>query len=223
MRSITDFLGEAAKEFGDELEGRSVSGGFDGPPLAQNRQYRARVARAEWRQATTSGRWSYSVTYEVTEDPKDEFVGRKFSEYYSIEAGTPEAGKRAFSRFIGDSGVNVKELEYPKTGDVETDNNAFIKCFEGVSFVIATRVWGDDESNTGIRYLNRDRDQALLDHIEPHKPKGATKNSLVPEINVNKSKGPFDADESQEVQQAPASLPGSGTRPPVNLPPGLRG
>lgn len=230
MVQITDFLGDIGDEFSDELEGKSNFGGFDGPPLDTTRQYRAEVTRGEWRQSQ-AGKWSFSFTFEIIEDPKDEFVGRKFSEYYQIDKGAHAAAKQSFARFIGESGLKVADLD-------QSSNEAFASEFEGCRYVIATRVWGEDGDNTGIRYLNRDRGQELKMNIKPPVVKGGNKN-LKPEINVNKERGPFPETQTDEPAEAPTdqetaplseivetkpevTLPGSGTRPAgINLPPGL--
>jgi hypothetical protein len=230
MRSVADFIGEATKDFSDEMEGKSPMGGFDGPPLDTTRQYRVQVARAEWRQAQGSGKWSFAITFEVIEDLQDEFVGRKFSEYYNIDQGAHEAAKRAFSRFLGESGLDIRDLD-------QSDNEAFISNFEGVQYVIAPRTWGEDDDRTGVRYLNRDRGQPLLDNIKPPQGRGGgSAKPLKAEISVNKEKGPFDPmqEASQPPQEepeqlpikevaatSPVQLPGAGTSAPVNLPPGL--
>lgn len=218
MRGIGEFISDAEKEFPDELEGRQTMGGFDGPPLAMTRQYRARVARGEWRQANTSGKWSFSITFEIVEDPHGEFVGRKFSEYYSIDKGAHEAARRAFSRFLGESGLDIPSIS-------NQENEDFIKNFEDITYVVATRTWGDDGDNTGIRYLNRDRGQKLQENIKPPKAPGSVSKPLRADINIKKEEEPFpETAPLEEAAAAPqVSLPGTGSsRPPgVNLPPGL--
>lgn len=231
MRAVTDFLGEIGEQFPDELEGKSTFGGFDGPPLDPTRQYRAEIARGEWRQSR-AGNWQFAFTFEVIEDLKDEFVGRKFTEYFTIDKGAKDGAKQAFARFIGESGLNVADLD-------QSSNENFAKEFEGCRYVIATRVWGEEQDQTGIRYLNRDRGQELKDNVKPpvNRGPGGSSKPLNPEINVNKDRGPF-PEAPTEAEEAPAqdndlaaatsteqkvNLPGSGTRPVgVNLPPGLQ-
>lgn len=220
MRNINEFLKEVQKEFPDELAGKaSNGGGFDGPPLPEDRQYRATITRAEWRQATGSGKYSYAITFEVTEPA--EWAGRKFSEYYSIDSGNRIAAEK-FSKLIGESGINVAEAD-------TSSNEAFAKSFEGAEFVVATRTWGEDDDKTGLRYLNRDRGQALKDKIDPPKKKKVG-SSLVADIQIKKDQapGPFDGgtaeaeEEATAPAQAPVSLPGGARPSGVNLPPGLR-
>jgi hypothetical protein len=222
MRAVSDFLGEAEEKFPDELAGRSSAGGFDGPPLAQDREYRIQVSRAEHRKSN-SGKWQFAVTFEVINDPGDEFVGRKFSEYFSIDKDAHEAARQSFARFLGASGLNVAELD-------QSSNEAFIAEFEGLTFICATRTWGTEDDRTGVRYLNQDRGQDPRPSIAPPKSKTGAK-PLKADIMVNKNKGPAEpgpaavATDSETEEAPPASppvtLPGSGVRAPVNLPPGL--
>lgn len=211
MRSIGDFIGEATEEFPDEIAGnRTGGGGFDGPPLDVTKEYRVEVWRAEWRKANTSGKWSFAVTFEVAEGDRQ---GYKFTEYYKIDKDAPDAAKRAFSDFLGKSGLNIGDLD-------QSDNDAFIKNFEGITYVIAPRVWGDEDDNTGIRYINKDVGQTPKEGIKPPNKKG-TRTALSADINVNKDKGPAGEEPFPETTQS-AVLPGTGTRPAgVNLPPGL--
>lgn len=227
MRSITDFLntdvaGDEALQ--DAVSGKASAGGFDGPPLAVTRQYRATITRGEWRQAQNSGKFSFAFTFEITEDIHDEFVGRKFSEYYSIDKDAHKVGKEKFARLLGESGINAADF----TGDNEKD----AKLFEGTEYVIATRIWGEDGDRTGLRYLNRDRGQALLDNIPAPKQQGGAKAPLRADISVNKQKGPaeeepFPAEEAQEeapveAEKPKVNLPGASRPQGVNLPPGLQ-
>lgn len=216
MRSITDFLnsdvaGDA--ELQDAIAGKSSAGGFDGPPLAVTRQYRATIVRGEWRQAN-SGKYNFSFTFEITEDPENEFVGRKFSETYSIDKDAHKVSKEKFARLLGESGIQASDF----TGDNEKD----AKLFEGTEYVIATRVWGEEGDRTGLRYLNRDRGQQLLTNIPAPKSQGGTKAPLTADISVNKEKGPQENVAEEPAQPAtPVSLPGAGRSSGVNLPPGL--
>lgn len=219
MQALGNLLGDLATEFPAEIEGKNPNSGFDGPPLPSTRQYRAVVSRAEWRQAQSSGKYSYSITFEVTEP--SEFAGKKFSEYYSLDAASGSIGREKFARLIGESGIDLK------TADTSSEAS-FAKEFEGKTFVIATRIWGDAMDRNGIRYLNRDRGQALQTDIKPLASELAAleKNKLKADIQINKEEAHTEtqaAEESPQVEipQTP-NLPGSG-RPPVNLPPGLRG
>jgi hypothetical protein len=232
MRSITDFISnDVAKDSAlqDAVSGRASAGGFDGPPLPISRQYRATIVRGEWHQSQ-AGKYSFAFTFEVTEDIYDEFVGRKFTEYYSIDESANQVAKEKFARLLGESAIPHDQF----TGDNEQDAH----LFEGTEYVIATRVWGEEDDRTGIRYLNRDRGQKLLDNIPPPKSAKGTKKPLRPDISVNKNRGPQqeeaeeepfpegepDSAESEETvqQQRPINLPGGNSRPGgVNLPPGL--
>lgn len=229
MQDLSNLLGDLATEFPDEIEGKNTAAGFDGPPLPSTRQYRAVVSRAEWRQATTSGKWSYSITFEITEDPKGEFVGRKFSEYYSLDASAGEVGRSKFARLIGESGIDVKTANTSSEAE-------FAKEFEGKKFVIATRIWGDAMDRNGIRYLNKDRGQKLLDNITPAPAELRAKSDgkLKADIQVGKREeahgeipaGETDEETPEEVQvpTEQVRLPGGNSQPGgVRLPPGLRG
>lgn len=215
MRSITDFLKEVKQDYPDALAGKSSAGGFDGPPLPDDREYRATVVRGEWRQAQ-SGNYSFAFTFEITFP--EEFAGRKFSEYYSIDKGNAIAAEK-FSRFIGESGVDLADVD-------QSNNESFAAAFEGSSFIIATRIWGQDADRTGIRYLNRDRGQEPKASIQPPKKKAGAAKSLTADIQLPKrGEEPFPEERAAEtevaVNQPTVTLPGSGVRPPVSLPPGL--
>jgi hypothetical protein len=229
MQDLSNLLGDLATEFPEEIEGKNANSGFDGPPLPSTRQYRATISRAEWRQAQSSGKWSYSITFEITEDPKGEFVGRKFSDYYNLDASAGEVGRSKFARLIGESGIDLK------TADTSSEAT-FAKEFEGKNFVIATRIWGDAMDRNGIRYLNRDRGQKLLDNITPApaelRARQGTSGGLKADIQIPKQ-GETDtavseptgeeAESGQPVQET-VRLPGTNTAPGgVRLPPGLRG
>lgn len=232
MQQLENLLGDLATQFPDAIEGKNPNSGFDGPPVPSTRQYRAVVSRAEWRQAQSSGKYSYSITFEITEPA--EYAGKKFSEYYSMDASAGTVGREKFARLIGESGIDLK------TADTSSED-AFAQEFVGKKFVLATRIWGDEMDRNGLRYLNKDRGQKLLDNIKPAASELAAqqKAKLKAEIQVNKAEESTPEEESvpedtsaeereaaheQTIpQQAPPSLPGSGSaRPPVNLPPGLR-
>lgn len=226
MQDLTNLLGDLATEFPDEIEGKNTNAGFDGPPLPSTRQYRAMVSRAEWRQSQ-AGKWSYSITFEITEDPKGEFVGRKFSDYYSLDASAGEVGRSKFARLIGESGIDLA------TADTSSEAT-FAKEFEGKKFVIATRIWGDEMDRNGIRYLNKDRGQKLLDNITPAPAelRAQTANKLKADIQIRKGEQVETETETETGEgtetEAPAQeqvrLPGSNQAPGgVRLPPGLRG
>lgn len=230
MQSLGNLLGDLAEEFGDAIQGKNPNAGFDGPPVPSNRQYRAVVSRAEWRQATTSGKWSYSITFEITEP--SEHAGKKFSEYYSIDAAAGAIGREKFARLIGESGIDLK------TADTSSED-AFAKEFEGKQFVIATRIWGDQKDRNGIRYLNKDRGQALRTDIKPLPAELADNiGKLKADITVPKREeahgelpaseepedGTYDEEKAAEATAEQVRLPGQGNRPEgVRLPPGLRG
>lgn len=221
MQALGNVLGDLATEFPEAIEGKNPNSGFDGPPVPSTRQYRAEITRGEWRQSQ-GGKWSYSITFEITEP--SEYAGKKFSEYYSIDASAGTIGREKFARLIGESGIDLK------TADTSSEA-AFAKEFEGKKFVIATRIWGDQKDRNGIRYLNKDRGQALRTDIKPLASELADNiGKLKADIVVNKNEetpaGESDAEAevqtpAEEVQQ-PVTLPG-GNRPLVNLPPGLRG
>lgn len=220
MQKISDFLREAAEEFGDELDGVSGGGGWNGPPLADDREYRVKVFRAEWYK-TQGGNMRYSIAFEVVDDPGGEFVGRKFSEYYNIDSDAPPAAKRSFASFIGASGLDISELD-------QSNEQAFIEPFEGITFIAATRIWGEDGDKTGIRYLNRDKNQDPRAKINPPKKRGGGSN-LSADISVNKNRGPQEdareeqAEEAPEQEQPKVTLPGGTASATPNLPPGLGG
>ena len=217
MRQIADFLGQAAQENPDELAGKGGGGGFDGPPLNESHEYRVQVAKAEWRQANQSGKWSYAITFEVIEDPSDdnEFLGRKFTEYYSIDKGNRIAQEK-FSKFIGQSGVDVSDLD-------QSDNQKFIDGFVDATFVAAVRTWGQDNDRTGIRWVNRDNGQSLRTDISAQKSRGGSAKPLQADIAVNKQKGPVEEPAEEPESAPPVTLPkapdtaSSG----ITLPPGL--
>lgn len=210
MQSLTDFLNDLGAEFPDEIAGKGGASGFDGPPLPEDRQYRARISRGEWRQAQ-NGNWSFSFTFEIIEPA--EFAGRKFSEYYSKD-GSNQIAKEKFAKFIGESGIPFDEID-------KSSDEAFAASFEDATFVIATRTWGDQNDRTGIRYLNRDRGQALQEKIAPAKKRGSTSKPLRADISVNKDKGP--TEESTPVApRPPVTLPGGNRPSGVTLPPGLQ-
>jgi hypothetical protein len=224
MKSISDFLKGLAEEFPDQIAGKSQFGGFDGPPLPEDQQYRATISRGEWRQSQGSGKYSYAVTFEIQEP--SEHAGRKFTEYYSADESAHRVSREKFSKLIGESGLNLAEVD-------QSSEETFAAAFEGTSYVIATRTWGEENDRTGLRYLNRDRGQELK-KIAPAKGQEAAK-PLRADISVNKNVGPFSAEQPEtdeqgeeeevvaaEPTQAPITLPG-GTRPSgVSLPPGLR-
>lgn len=217
MKQLTDLLGGLATEFPDQIAGKSPASGFDGPPLPENRQYRAEIVRGEWRQSTGSGNWSFSFTFEVTEPA--EFAGRKFSEYY--DPNGHQASREKLSRLIGESGLNLDEVD-------KSDYDVFAKAFEGTSYVVATRIWGTENDRTGLRYLNKDRGQALQENIKPPVKKTPPADLQRPDISVLKAQQEAAAQaagQTEESAPAPESapqLPGAGVRPPVTLPPGLR-
>lgn len=234
MQNLGNILGDLATEFPDAIEGKNPNSGFDGPPVPSTRQYRAVISRAEWRQAQSSGKYSYSITFEITEPA--EYAGKKFTEYYSLDASAGTVGREKFARLIGESGINVKEAD---TSSEET----FAQEFVGKEFVIATRIWGTDMDRNGLRYLNKDRGQKLLDKITPapselqamaaHKLKADIQVNKQPEVEqqqIPETVAEEQAEAREEHQAAgtevPAStprLPGGSARPGnVNLPPGLR-
>lgn len=225
MQDIGKILGNLGQDFPNEIAGKSTGGGFDGPPVPSTRQYRATVIKSEWYQAKSSGKWSYSLTFEIT--APEEFAGKKFSEYYSIDENTNAIGREKFARLIGESGINIKDAD-------TSSNEAFAKEFEGKEFVIATRIWGDEMDRNGLRYLNKDRGQKLLDKIDPPKNEQLQKAKLKADIKVNKdAEAAAPAEEPEEEsaeyieqpikEQEQVRLPG-GNRPNLpNLPPGLRG
>lgn len=218
MPSLDQFLTGLETNHADTLEGKTSFGGFDGPPLATDRQYHAVISRAEWRQAQTSGKWQFAFTFEILGDPKDEFVGRKFTEYYSKDNGN-KINDDKFSRLIAESGIDLKNVD-------RSSEATFAASFEGTEYIVATRIWGTDLDRTGLRYLNRYRNQEPLGYIAPPKST-APKNPLRPEINVNKERGPEQPEteievEPTEVSTPSVALPGDGRQPTVNLPPGLR-
>lgn len=225
MQALGNLLGDLAQEFPEAIEGKNPNSGFDGPPLPSNRQYRATVTRGEWRQSQ-AGKWSYSITFEITEPT--EYKGKKFSEYYSIDASAGTIGREKFARLIGESGIDLA------TADTSSED-AFAKEFEGKNFVIATRIWGDQKDRNGIRYLNKDRGQVLKTDIKPLAseladnigklkaditvPKREEAHGEVPNEDDTASIPPA---EEVDVPQG-VSLPGQGSRPPIKLPPGLGG
>lgn len=225
MPSLNEFLTGLEKNdtTKDILEGKTTFGGFDGPPLATNRQYHAVISRAEWRQAQTSGKWQFAFTFEILGD--DEWTGRKFTEYYSKDGGN-RINDEKFARFIGESGVDLKAVD-------RSSEEAFAKSFEGAEFIIATRIWGTDGDRTGLRYLNRYHGQEPQLSIAPPKAQSTNK-PLRADITVNKERGPEKSEAPEETteevepeadESAPTpsvALPGTGHQPGINLPPGLR-
>lgn len=222
MPSLGEFLTglEKNETTKDLLEGKSTFGGFDGPPLSTTRQYHAIVSRGEWR-TSQAGKQQYAFTFEVLGE--DEWTGRKFTEYFSRDGGN-RINDEKFARFIGESGIDLKTID-------RSSDEAFARSFEGVEYIVATRIWGTDSDRTGLRYLNRYRGQAPLLSIAP--PKAQTeKKPLRADIQVNKNTGPEedqapDGEESAEGSEPEAptpsvALPGSGRTSGVNLPPGLR-
>ena len=228
MDSIFTFLDGAKEEFKDALAGKRTGGGFDGPPLPQNLQYRGQISRGEWRQAQTSGKWSFSMTFEVLEP--EEFAGRKFTEYYSIGSDTNNIGREKLATLIGASGVDANSFD--RTGDVEKDNAAFAKLFEGTQYVVAVRTWGDDMDRTGLRYLNKDYGQTLLTNVEPPKPKGGNlpnkKGGGPLKADISIPKGDDQTEEQPDTpntepdEQPQVTFPGGKSPSGVTLPPGLR-
>lgn len=228
MQSLDQFLTGLEKnpDTKDILEGKASYGGFDGPPLATTRQYHGVVSRGEWRQSQ-AGKWQFAFTFEILGD--DEWTGRKFTEYYSKD-GDNRINDEKFARFIGESGLDLKVVD-------RSSEEAFAKSFEGVEYILATRIWGTDGDRTGLRYLNRYTGQEPLLSIAPPKPQKDSKN-LRADIQVNKERGPgqpeqgsetdgetaeVSGDEQDTAPQTPSvALPGSGRAPGVNLPPGLR-
>jgi hypothetical protein len=222
MRKINEFLKDAAKEFPDALAGKSSAGGFDGPPLPVNLEYRVVLTRGEWRQANNSGNYSFAMTFEVAEPA--EFAGRKFSEYYSIDEGAHPVAREKFAQLIGASCIDLTEVN-------TDDNDEFAKAFEGTQYVVATRVWGDDGDRNGIRYLNKDYGQTLKTDVKPPKPRGGglpTRKGpgigdklALPTAQILKNT----EEEAQAEQPAAPSptLPGGAAPSGVKLPPGLGG
>lgn len=219
MKQLTDLIGGIVKDFPDEAAGKNPASGYDGPPLPENRQYRAEIVRGEWRQAVGSGIWQFSFTFEILEP--EEFAGRKFSENYNPEGHV--ASREKLARLIGESGLDMAEVD-------QSSYDAFADAFVGTQYVIATRTWGTENDRTGLRYLNKDRGQALQTNIKPPVKKTQTSNLGKPDISVLKNAAANSApptDEEPAADEAPAettapSLPGTGGRPPINLPPGLR-
>lgn len=226
MPTLDQFLNglEKNETTKDILEGKTTFGGFDGPPLPTNREYKAHVSRGEWRQSQ-SGKWQFAFTFEV--DGDDDWTGRKFTEYYSKD-GDNRINDEKFARFIGESGLDLKSVD-------RSSEAAFAQSFEGTEYIIATRIWGTDGDRTGLRYLNRDRGQDPKASITPPKPQ--TTKTLRADITVNKERGPGQPEQSvtalkdengedpnpqSETQTPSVALPGSGRSPGVNLPPGLR-
>lgn len=219
MVDIGTFLGTASGEFPDELAGKTGGGGFDGPPLNAKHEYRCVVDRAEWRKSQ-AGKWSYAITFRVIEDPDsdDEFLGRKFTEYYSIGKDTNRVGLEKFSKFIGQSGLDLAGLD-------QSDNQSFIDSFVDVEYVVAVRTWGSESDRTGVRWLNRNNGQALRTEVAAPKPKDGTQKPLDAEISVDKVKGPADETPTQaaepEPQAPPVTLPTGNASSGISLPPGL--
>lgn len=218
MKQLTDLIGGIVEQFPDEAAGKSPASGFDGPPLPETRQYRAEIVRGEWRQAVGSGIWQFAFTFEIQEP--EEWAGRKFSENYNPEGHV--ASREKLARLIGESGLDMSEVD-------QSSYDAFADAFVGTKYVIATRTWGTENDRTGLRYLNKDRGQELQTSIKPPVKKTQTANLGKPDISVLKnqaaaSSAPPASEETAEapVEAAAPGLPGNGSRPPINLPPGLR-
>jgi hypothetical protein len=206
MKHLGDLLGDLGQQFPDALAGKNSASGFDGLPLPETRQYRATLTRGEWRQ-NNSGKWQFSFTFEVT--APEEYAGRKFSEYYDAGKDAHPASREKLARLIGESGVPQDEID-------QTDEGTFANSFVGAQYIIATRTWGTDNDRTGIRYLNRDRGQVLLDKIEPKKDK-KTAAPLKADITVPKQE---ETDPAENIPAPAITLPKGPGGP--NLPPGLR-